>query len=261
METAAITAMQLHRQLAHLPPWAFSTLKGRMHGIPEWGIPKVQTDFSCDACLKAKFIRTIPKVRTPKALSIFETVHADICGPFSHETPTRSRYFISFIDEFSHYSLVRFIRTRDEAPKALMELVQLVERQYDVKVKKIQCDNAGEFSSTKFKEQLRALGIHQKFSIAYIHETNGTAERFNRTICGTARALLYDSQLPWTLWAEAVSHATFTKNHIPHASLDGATPFTITVRTRIEEKCARTLELPLLVRRLVYSFCFVSTVG
>jgi len=34
-----------------------------------------------------------------------------------------------------------------------------------------------------------------------------------------------------------------------------------TVRTRIEEKCARTLELPLLVRRLLYSFCFVSTVG
>ena len=34
-----------------------------------------------------------------------------------------------------------------------------------------------------------------------------------------------------------------------------------TVRTRIEEKCARTLELPLLVRRLVYSFYFVSTGG
>ena len=34
-----------------------------------------------------------------------------------------------------------------------------------------------------------------------------------------------------------------------------------TARTRIEEKCARTLELPLLVRRLVYSFSFVSTGG
>ena len=34
-----------------------------------------------------------------------------------------------------------------------------------------------------------------------------------------------------------------------------------TVKTRIEEKCARTLELPLLVRRLVYSFSFVSTGG
>ena len=226
-ETAAITVMQLHRQLAHLPPSAFSTLKGSLDGIPEGGIPKADSQFSCDACMKAKFIRTIPKTRTTKAQSIFETVHTDICGPFSHETPTGSRYFISFLDEFSHYSLVRFIRTRDEAPKALMEMVQLVERQYDVKVKKIQCDNAGEFSSTKFKEQLRSLGIQQKFSIAYIHETNGTAERFNRTICGSARALLYDSQLPSTLWAEAVTHATFTKNRIPHASLNGTTPFTI----------------------------------
>lgn len=229
-ETAAITVMQLHRQLAHLPPSAFSSLKGCMDDIPEGGIPKVDGNFSCDACIKAKFVRTIPKVRTTKAQNVFETVHTDICGPFSHETPTGSRYFISFIDEFSHYSLVRFLRTRDEAPKILMELIQLVERQYDVKVKKIQCDNAGEFSSTKFKEQLSTLGIQQKFSIAYIHETNGTAERFNRTICGSARALLFDSQLPSTLWAEAVAHATFTKNRIPHASLTGTTPYTIVTK-------------------------------
>ena len=229
-ETTAITVMQLHRQLAHLPPSAFSSLKGCMDDIPEGGIPKVEGNFACEACIKAKFVRTIPKVRTTKAQNVFETVHTDICGPFSHETPTGNRYFISFIDEFSHYSLVRFLRTRDEAPKILMELIQLVERQYDVKVKKIQCDNAGEFSSTKFKEQLSTLGIQQKFSIAYIHETNGTAERFNRTICGSARALLFDSHLPSTLWAEAVAHATFTKNRIPHASLTGTTPYTIVTK-------------------------------
>jgi hypothetical protein len=34
-----------------------------------------------------------------------------------------------------------------------------------------------------------------------------------------------------------------------------------TVKTQIEDTGARTLELPLLVRRLVYSFCFVSTEG
>ena len=224
--------MQLYRQLAHLPPSAFSTLKGSLDGIPKGGILKADSRFSCDACMRAKFIRTIPKTRTTKARSIFETVHTDICGPFSHETPTRSRYFIYFLDEFSHYSLIRFFQTRDETPKALMDMVQLVERQYDVKVKKIQCDNAGEFFSTKFKEQLRSLGIQQKFSIAYIHKTNGTAEPFNRTICGSARALLYHSQLPSTLWAEAVAHGTFTKNRIPHAALNGTTPFTIVSKHR-----------------------------
>ena len=226
-ETAAITTMQLHRQLAHLPPSAFSSLKGCMDDIPEGGIPKADKQFSCDACSKAKFVRSIPKQRILKAESVFDTMHTDICGPFSHPTPTGSRYYISFIDEFSHYSIVRFLKTRDEAPKALMEMVQLVERQHDVKVKTIQCDNAGEFSSTKFKDQLAAIGIKQKFSIAYIHETNGTAERFNRTICASARALLYDSNLPSSLWAEAVAHATFTKNRIPHGSLTGKSPFTL----------------------------------
>jgi len=34
-----------------------------------------------------------------------------------------------------------------------------------------------------------------------------------------------------------------------------------TVSTQIEEKCARTLELPLLVRRYAYSFLFGSNLG
>jgi len=34
-----------------------------------------------------------------------------------------------------------------------------------------------------------------------------------------------------------------------------------TLKTQIQEKCAKTLELPLLIRRLVYSFCYVSTGG
>ena len=105
------------------------------------------------------------------AESVFDTLYTDICGPFSHPTPTGSRYYISFIDEFSHNSMVRFLKTQDKAPRALVGVVQLVERQHDVKVKTIQCDNAGKFSPTKFKDQLAAMGIKQMFSIAYIHET------------------------------------------------------------------------------------------
>jgi len=44
-------------------------------------------------------------------------------------------------------------------------------------------------------------------------------------------------------------------------TVDLSSLYASTVRTQIEEKCARTLELPLLVRCLLYSSCFVSAGG
>ena len=101
-EVAAVSVMQLHRKLAHLPPSAFPTLH-TCNGLPP--IPLVSGPFDCPSCSKAKFTRTIPKKRESKATHPFEAIHSDVCGPFSTQTPGGSRYFISAVDEFSHYVL------------------------------------------------------------------------------------------------------------------------------------------------------------
>lgn len=105
-----------------------------------------------------------------------------------------------------------------------MDMIHRFQRQHEVKVKRVQTDNAGELTSNWFEKGLADLGIKHDMSIAYIHETNGMAERFNRTITSSARALLYDSGLPLGLWAEAVTHASYTKNRMPHVSLGGKSP-------------------------------------
>jgi len=103
-------------------------------------------------------------------------------------------------------------------------MLTLAERQYDTRVKVVQTDNAGELTSGWFEEGLARLGVKHKLSIAYIHETNGTAERFNRTVTSSARALLFDSGLPLTMWGEAITQAIYTKNRMPHTSLEGRSP-------------------------------------
>ena len=224
-EIAAVSVMQLHRKLAHLPPSSFPALQGSV-GLPP--IPAVNGPFDCPSCNKAKFTRTIPKRRETKAPHPFHSIYSDICGPFSVKTPGGSRYFISAIDESTHYTEVRYLRTREEAPKALIDMIRQFERQHDTKVKSVQTDNAGELTSNWFEKGLADLGIKHNLSIAYIHETNGIAERFNRTITASAHALLYDSGLPLSLWAEAVTHATYTKNRMPHVSLGGKSPLEVT---------------------------------
>ena len=50
---------------------------------------------------------------------------------------------------------------------------------------------------------------------AHSPESNGLVERANRTICEKARALLHDSKLPPSFWAEACSHACTLRNLLP----------------------------------------------
>jgi len=214
--------MQLHRKLAHLPPSPFTTLRTHTNGLP--AVPAVKGTFDCNACSKCKYIRTIFKVRTTVSPAAYYTVHSDICGPFSVPTPGGSKYFISAIDEYSHRAEVRFIKTRDEAPKALPNMLTLAACQYDTKVKVGQTDNAGELTSKWFEDKLAKLEVRHKLSIAYIHETNGIAERFNGTVTDSARTLLFDSGLPLSLCGEALTHTVYTRNRIPHAALNNKSP-------------------------------------
>ena len=61
-----------------------------------------------------------------------------------------------------------------------------------------------------FKEK----GIRHETSAPYTPEQNGTAERTNRTLLDIVRCMLISSGLPSSLWAEAVSYATYIRNRV-----------------------------------------------
>src|ERR1700730_18500489 len=49
----------------------------------------------------------------------------------------------------------------------------------------------------------------------------------NRTQVKLACTMLLNSNLPKFLWAEAINHAIWIKNHAPHFALNGKTPYKI----------------------------------
>ena len=66
-----------------------------------------------------------------------------------HEKLTLSyhhnRYSISIIEDYSGADLSRFIKKKSHAGRTIINVIQKLERQADVKVKIVQCDGASEF--------------------------------------------------------------------------------------------------------------------
>jgi hypothetical protein len=99
-------------------------------------------------------------------------------------------------------------KTRDEVYDKFRELRQEAELQSGRILKICRSDNAKEF------QKLAKLfpDVQFEYTAPYTPEQNGVAERLNRTLITTARALLGAAKLPKYLWGEAVYTACYLRN-------------------------------------------------
>lgn len=125
-------------------------------------------------------------------------------------------------DDCIALSRVKFLKSKGEAPKAIQDSVNELDRilacrKEGYKVARIRSDNAKEYITKKLKVWLDEKGIVQEFSAPYSSESNGKAERLNRTIMDMARTLLASTEnIPSKdeLWAEALNHANYLRNRL-----------------------------------------------
>ena len=100
----------------------------------------------------------------------------------------------------------------------------MVETQTSHKVKVLQSDNGGEYTSKAFDALFSKHGIVRQTSALYTLQQNGVAEYANRIIVEMARCMLYAQGLGREFWAEAVSNAVYTYNRCPNKALVDVTP-------------------------------------
>ena len=187
--------------------------------------PNEQTDRKCEGCAYGKQSRQpFSKNCSQKNTQPLELIHSDVCGPMNVTSVGGSRYFVTFIDDCTHYTTVYMLKKKSEVLDKFKEFVESSERLIGKQVKKLRSDNGGEYISEEFAEYCKSRGILHEVTVPYTPQQNGVAERMNRTIIDTVRSMLHHGNLPLSFWAEAVSTANYIRNRSPTSCLKEKTP-------------------------------------
>ncbi|CAI7751040.1 unnamed protein product [Closterium sp. NIES-53] len=221
-----VTADLLHLRMGHAGRQQLveCVKKGELKGVKikeGGGQPS-----KCPDCMTGKLSRTSFPTSTTRASAPLELVHTDVCGPM--QTPDRekgSKYFITFVDDFSRLSWVILVKTKDEVAKVFKRWIRYAEREAGAKVKILRSDRGGEYMGKDLESFLEDKGITHQLSVAYTPQKNGAAERLNRTLIDLARAMLAHAQLDHTWWGAAVQYANWVKSRVGSKGLEGKSPY------------------------------------
>jgi len=160
----------------------------------------------CEVCIEAKMTKK-PFSRVERNSQLLELVHFDICEINGMLTRGRKRYFITFIDDYSRFTYVYLLRTKDEAFGKFKEFKKIVENQKERQIKILRNDRGGKYFSKEFSIFYKENGIIHQMTIPYTPQHNGFAERKNITLVDMVNAMLLNANLPNNLWGEALRTA------------------------------------------------------
>jgi hypothetical protein len=88
----------------------------------------------------------------------------------------------------------------------------------------LRTDNGGEYTSKEFVAFYKLARIRRELTVPHNPQQNGVAERKNRSIEETVKALLNDQGLSMFLWGEETMTTIYVKNKSPHNILKDMTP-------------------------------------
>ncbi|KAL0414013.1 UNVERIFIED_CONTAM: Retrovirus-related Pol polyprotein from transposon TNT 1-94 [Sesamum radiatum] len=165
-----------HVRLGHVN---FNTLRRlvNLNLLPSF---EIDAKHKCEICVEAKMTK-LPFHSVERQTSPLELIHSDICDLKFVQTRGGKKYFITFIDDCTRFCYVYLLRSKDEALEAFKLYKNEVENQLSKTIKAVRSDRGGEYGAP-FEEFCSKFGIIHQTTAPYSPQSNGIAERKNRTL-------------------------------------------------------------------------------
>nr|GEW96994.1 hypothetical protein [Tanacetum cinerariifolium] len=149
LEASKTKSWLWHRRLSHLNFGAINHLarQGLVRGLPKF---KFKNDHLCSACAMGKSKKKLhkPKFEDTNHEKLY-LLYMDLCGPMRVESVNGKKYILVIVDDFSRFTLVKCLRSKDEAPDFIIKFLKMIQ-----------------------------VGISYETSVARSPEQNGVVERW-----------------------------------------------------------------------------------
>jgi hypothetical protein len=153
-----------HMRLGHLSFDLLYRLSGLglLRGLP---LLKLESDLVCAPCRHGKMIAASHSpVNTMMTEHPEQLLHMDTAGPSQVRSMGGKWYVLVIVDDYSHYSWVFFLESKDKVFEHFRLLVLRLNNEHLNCLKVIRGDNETEFRNASFDEFCLEHGIDQQFS-------------------------------------------------------------------------------------------------
>lgn len=184
--------------------------------------------FDCVECKLGKISKQPSNTTRCRRSKLLTLVHSDLMGPINPSSFERkSRYIVTFIDDFSRYAVAYGIIDKTQVHMAFNQFLREMRAilGVDSRIGALRIDGGKEYMTPMMKRTLMDERVITQVAEPYTPTHNGTAERFNREIQEKVRTLLISAKMPTVFWNYALTQMIHVYNRTPKASIQFKTPY------------------------------------
>nr|GEU47957.1 hypothetical protein [Tanacetum cinerariifolium] len=170
-----------HRRLGNLN---FKTINKLVKGNLVRGFPSkiFKNDQSCVACQKGKQYNASCKTKVENSINTpLNLLHMDLFGPTFVKILNKMMYCLVVTDDYSRFTWVFFLGTKDETSGTLKSFITRVENLMNLRVKVIRCDNENEFKNREMNQfcEVKDLRKENEFNDQGDEDSTNITNRVN----------------------------------------------------------------------------------
>jgi hypothetical protein len=210
-----------HYRINHINIKSLFQLQKVSHGI------KLDTaDIPSCPCILGKSHRGSFKSSDTIPSRLGQYVSSDVVGMFDVTTYDGFKYFVTFIDHWSRYTVLYLLKRKSDVFEAFSNYAAKIHAKTGRHIEIFRTDGGGEYINHSMAALLSKNGTTHQITQKAAPESNGISERYNRVINEGSISKLAVTGLPKYLQGEAALATNYEKNRSPHSWLaDGLTPY------------------------------------
>ena len=121
------------------------TREDLVSGLPVSLIPCSECPLPCEACIQGKLPGAPFPSSTRPAKRVLERVHVDTVGEIPVRAMSGERYWVTVVDEASHFVAAIPVKTKAEIPGRLKELLTFWQKHLKLQIPCVRSDRGTEF--------------------------------------------------------------------------------------------------------------------